>query len=112
MSSQPTPDTPDDFDGEIVDFAPPGAQGGRKRKRWLLILVLLALVFALTRAAGVYIETLWFGSLGYESVYWTTFGYEWAVFGVFALATTAILRGGASCSPTSSRRSPSSPRAC
>ena len=93
MDSQPTPGAPGDFEQEIIDFAPPGAQGRRKQKRWLLILVLLALVFALTRAAGVYVETLWFGSLGYESVYWTTFGYEWAVFGVFALATTAILRG-------------------
>src|SRR5215203_1959777 len=93
MSSQRTPGTPDDFEEEIIDIKPPSAQGRRKRKRWLLILVLLALVFALTRAGSVYVETLWFGSLGYESVYWTTFGYEWAVFGVFALATTAVLRG-------------------
>src|SRR5215213_255495 len=93
MDSRRTPGTTDDFEGEIIDIKPPGAQGRRKRKRWLLILVPLALVFALTRAASVYVETLWFGSLGYESVYWTTFGYEWAVFGVFALATTAVLRG-------------------
>src|SRR3954471_2314209 len=93
MSSQRTPGTPDDSEGEIIDINPPSAQGRRKRKRWLLILILLALIFALTRAASVYVETLWFGSLGYESIYWTTFGYEWAVFGVFALATTAVLRG-------------------
>jgi uncharacterized membrane protein (UPF0182 family) len=93
MSSQRTPGTPDDFEGEIIDINPPSGQGRRKRKRWLLILILLALIFALTRAASVYVETLWFGSLGYESVYWTTFGYEWVVFGVFALATTVILRG-------------------
>ena len=91
MDSQRTPGVPDDFDGEIVDFAPPGAQVGRKRKRWLLILVLLAFVFALTRASGIYVETLWFGSLGYESVYWTTFGYELAVFAVFAFVVFAVL---------------------
>ncbi|MCA1593163.1 MAG: UPF0182 family protein [Acidobacteria bacterium] len=31
--------------------------------------------------------------LGYTAVYWTTFKYELALFGVFALATTIILRG-------------------
>jgi uncharacterized membrane protein (UPF0182 family) len=36
---------------------------------------------------------LWFDSLGYASVYWTAFKYEWATFVTFALATTLILRG-------------------
>src|SRR2546423_13574566 len=92
MSEQRTPNAPDDFEGEIIDIEPLDATGRRRRRRWPLILVLVVLFVVLTRAAGVYLETLWFGSLGYESVYWTGFAYEAALFAVFALATTVILR--------------------
>ena len=91
MNEPRTPTAPDDFEGKIIDVEPPHAPG--RRRRWLLIPALVLLVFVLTRAAGVYLETLWFGSLGYESVYWTGFGYELALFAVFALATVVILRG-------------------
>jgi uncharacterized membrane protein (UPF0182 family) len=90
MSENRTPNAPDDFEGEIIDVGSPRAHG--RRRRWPLILALVVLFIVLTRAAGVYLETLWFGSLGYESVYWTGFGYEAALFLVFALATTVILR--------------------
>ena len=93
MNAPRTPATPDDLDGEIIDIESLSPPGRRKRRRWLLILVPVVLFFVLTRAAGVYPETLWFGSLGYEAVYWTSFGYEMALFVVFALATTVIQRG-------------------
>src|SRR5207248_11695580 len=64
----------------------------RRTRRWALALVVVALLVAASRAGSVYLETLWFGSLGYASVYWTAFWYEWATFAVFAVATAAVLR--------------------
>src|SRR5437764_1484547 len=93
MNAPRTEDAHEDFEGEIIEIEPESQPGRRRRRRWLLILALVVVALLLSRAAGVYLETLWFGSLGYGSVYWTSFGYELALFGVFALATTAVLRG-------------------
>jgi uncharacterized protein len=88
------PDEGGEFDGPIIDVEPPGGGGGRSRtRRWVLVALVLLLFLALTRAGSVYMETLWFGSLGYSSVYWTAFKYGWAVFALFAAATAALLRG-------------------
>jgi len=84
---------PDDFEGEVIDIEPRGGPKAWRPRRWALVLVLVAILVALSRAGSVYLENLWFGSLGYRAVYWTAFWYEWATFAVFALATVAILRG-------------------
>ncbi|HWW76022.1 MAG TPA: UPF0182 family protein, partial [Pyrinomonadaceae bacterium] len=81
-----------EFGGEVIDIEPAGRGRRPKVGRWAAALVALLLLLALTRAGSVYIETLWFGSLGYSSVYWTTFWYGWGVFAVFALATVLVLR--------------------
>jgi uncharacterized membrane protein (UPF0182 family) len=83
-----------EFDGPVIDIEPQGGGGGgrHRARRWVAVAVVLLLLFALTRAGSVYIETLWYGSLGYSSVYWTAFKYGWAVFAVFALATALVLR--------------------
>ncbi|MDQ3918612.1 MAG: UPF0182 family protein, partial [Acidobacteriota bacterium] len=83
---------PDDFEGEVIDIKPQGGAGRHKARRWALAVVVVALLVAASRAGSVYLETLWFGSLGYASVYWTAFRYEWATFAVFAVATAALLR--------------------
>jgi uncharacterized protein len=83
---------PDDFGGEVIDIEPQGAQGGRRARRWALAVVVVALLVAASRAGSVYLEALWFGSLGYASVYWTAFWYEWATFAVFAASTALVLR--------------------
>ncbi|MDT5157618.1 MAG: uncharacterized protein QOH51_1975 [Acidobacteriota bacterium] len=93
MSESRTPPPDDDFGGQIIDIDPPGPASERKPRRWAFALVLLIPLFALTRAGSIYLETLWYGSLGYSSIYWTSFKYEWAVFVAFALATTVLLRG-------------------
>jgi uncharacterized membrane protein (UPF0182 family) len=36
---------------------------------------------------------LWFGSLGYGSVFWKTLDLQWWIFAVFALATFLLLYG-------------------
>jgi uncharacterized membrane protein (UPF0182 family) len=83
----------DDFGGEVIDIEPAGGRRKSRRGRLLLILALILTFIALTRAAGIYLETLWYGSLGYGSVYWTGFWYEFLLFVVFAVATALILRG-------------------
>ncbi|MDT7541880.1 MAG: uncharacterized protein QOE33_1784 [Acidobacteriota bacterium] len=81
-----------DFGGQVIDIDQNGEPKRRKRWRWLLALALVVLLYVLSRASSVYIDALWFGSLGYTPVYWTTLKYEVALFVVFALATTIILR--------------------
>src|SRR3982751_2463361 len=85
-------DDAEGFGGEDIDIEPGGRGGRLKGGRWGAVLFVLLLLLALTRAGSVYLETLWFGSLGYSSVYWTTFWYGWGVFAVFALATGVLLR--------------------
>jgi len=92
MNASIRQDEQGDFDGEVIDIEPAREGWGRKRRLWLLILALVVVLILLSRAASVYLETLWYGSLGYESVYWKGFWYELALFPVFAVATTAILR--------------------
>ncbi|MFL6228989.1 MAG: UPF0182 family protein, partial [Pyrinomonadaceae bacterium] len=85
---------PGDFGGHVIDINPVGKPRRRRRRGlWLLVLALIALLFGVSRASAIYIDTLWFGSLGYGTVYWTTLKYEVALFLVFALATIIILRG-------------------
>ncbi|MFN2481965.1 MAG: UPF0182 family protein [Pyrinomonadaceae bacterium] len=93
MSERRTEITPEDFGGNVIDIHPSGAPKRRRRGRWLFALGLLALLFALSRASSIYIDTLWFGSLGYAAVYWTTFKYAVALFLLFAVSTALILRG-------------------
>ncbi|MGB8511069.1 MAG: UPF0182 family protein, partial [Pyrinomonadaceae bacterium] len=93
MNDSRTPFRPDDFDDHIIELDASGEPKRRKFGRWLLVLAFLALLFALSRAASVYVETLWFGSLGYTSLYWTRIEYQFALFALFAVLTTLILRG-------------------
>src|SRR5438045_303893 len=78
---------PDDFEGEVIDIEPRGGTNGRRARRWALVLVVVALLVAASRAGSVYLETLWFGSLGYASAYWTAFWYEWSTFAAFVVAS-------------------------
>ncbi|HEX8494873.1 MAG TPA: UPF0182 family protein [Pyrinomonadaceae bacterium] len=86
--NKPTP--VDDDDELIVDVTP---QTPRRRWRRWVILGALLLVFALIRGLSMYISALWFGSLGYSSVYWTIFRYKVVTFLVFFVLTVLILRG-------------------
>jgi uncharacterized membrane protein (UPF0182 family) len=83
-------DTTKDADShEVIDISP------RKTRRWrgwiIAALVLLAL-FALPRLLSIYIDALWFGSVGYAPVYWYGFRLKLMLFAVFALATFVVLR--------------------
>ena len=65
-----------------------------RRRRLLLILGGLVCVFIGGRTAiSYYVDALWFGSLGYEDVFWKALTLRWAVFAAFFVATILILYG-------------------
>src|SRR5215469_7213232 len=64
------------------------------RRPFLIILALVVfLVFSSGTALSYYVNLLWFGSLGYESIYRRTLSLQWSVFAVFFAATFLILYG-------------------
>jgi uncharacterized protein len=71
---------------EIIDVGP------RKRrwKIWVIVAAIL-LLFSLSRIVSVYISALWFGSLGYSSVYWYVFKVKLALFFGSAILTALLL---------------------
>ena len=81
-----------DLDAEIIDIKqpPPKSTGYIK---WIVMAVVL-LAFLAASSVGIYIESLWFGSLGFESRYWYVLGLGWALFFIFAALTIVIVRAG------------------
>src|SRR5580693_3124737 len=66
----------------------------RSRRRFFLILAVLAVIFFGGRTAlSYYVDILWFKSLSYEDVFWKTLSLQWGVFATFAAATFLILYG-------------------
>ncbi len=66
----------------------------RRRRGWLVLLALLAVVIlGAGTALSYYVDALWFSSLGFLSVFWTTLNIEAVVFTLFAGVTFAILYG-------------------
>ena len=53
--------------------------------------VLVLLFIAALQSVSIYVESLWFGSLGFQSVYWYGYKAQFYVFVAFFLATTLIL---------------------
>ena len=65
-----------------------------RRRRFVLVLVVLAVIFFGGRTAlSYYVDLLWFRSLGYGGVFWKTLSLRWEIFTVFAAATFVILYG-------------------
>ena len=81
-----------DLDAEIIDIkTPPQKRSGRIK--WVVLALLLIPIIALG-SLGIYIDSLWFGSLGFESRYWYVLGLGWITFFVFGVLTVVIIRGG------------------
>jgi uncharacterized membrane protein (UPF0182 family) len=77
---------------ESIDW--PRTQPPRHRRRFLLILAILAgILFAARTTLSYYVDVLWFESLGYGGVFWKTLSLQWGVFAAFAAATFLILYG-------------------
>lgn len=78
---------PESIDWPLTD--PP-----RRRRAFLVILaVILVVVFGSRTALSYYVDALWFGSLGYGGVFWTTLHFQWGIFAAFSAATLVVLYG-------------------
>src|SRR5580700_7335032 len=76
---------------EIIDWQPPP---GRHRRLFFLVLAILAVVIFSSRTAlSYYVDSLWFGSLGYGEVFRKTLSLQWAVFAAFFALTFLFLYG-------------------
>src|SRR5215831_4813983 len=66
----------------------------RKRRFWLIALVLLVIAILLfgSQFLSIYIDAIWFSSLGYASVYWYKFRLGALLFVVFFAATFLVLK--------------------
>lgn len=82
-----------DLEAEIIDIKPPPPARPNRSIKWIILAIVL-IAFVAASSVGIYIESLWFGSLGFESRYWYVLGLGWALFFIFALLTIAIVRGG------------------
>ncbi|HEU5452308.1 MAG TPA: UPF0182 family protein, partial [Terriglobales bacterium] len=65
----------------------------RRRWIWLILGLILLLLFSGRTWLSYYVDALWFGSLGYAGVFWTTLAWEWGVFAAAGVATFAVLYG-------------------
>ncbi|HKO10383.1 MAG TPA: UPF0182 family protein [Acidobacteriaceae bacterium] len=67
----------------------------RRPNRLLLFIAAVVLLVLLggNTALSWYVDSLWFGSLGYSGVFWKTLRLNWSAFGVFSVATFLILYG-------------------
>src|ERR1051326_4504877 len=82
---------PFDSGGEIIDVGPRRARRGRRW--WCLLVAAAAAIFLFSsRALSISVSALWFGSLGYSSVYWYMFRLKIELFVIFFLLTVFILR--------------------
>jgi uncharacterized membrane protein (UPF0182 family) len=79
---------------ETIDWPLHGKPGQPGRRILLFFVVLVVLIALAGRAAISYwVNLLWFRSLGYGSVFWTTLRLEWSVFAAFAVVTFLVLYG-------------------
>ena len=79
---------------ESIDWQRIQPPRSRHRRRLLLIIAVLIGIFFFGRAAlSYYVDVLWFGSLGYDNVFWKTLSLRWEIFTAFAAATFLILYG-------------------
>ena len=64
----------------------------RHRRTLLFIfLVLFIILFSTRTLISYYVDSLWFASLGYASIFWRTLSYQWICFGVAFVATFGVL---------------------
>jgi uncharacterized membrane protein (UPF0182 family) len=76
---------------ETIDWPPARAQ--RPRGPLFIFGVLAALALFLGTALSYYVESLWFDSLGFSSIFWTTLNTQGIVFAAFFVVTFLALYG-------------------
>jgi uncharacterized membrane protein (UPF0182 family) len=74
-----------------IDFRTPASRP-RRLIPALIVLVVVAL-FSIPTGLSYYVDSLWFGSLGYRDIFWKSWGLSWCCFAVFFVATFVLLYG-------------------
>ncbi|HSD47882.1 MAG TPA: UPF0182 family protein, partial [Pyrinomonadaceae bacterium] len=72
---------------KVIDVNPPR----RRRLRIWIVVGLVLLLVLVSRIFSIYLSALWFGSLGFSSVYWYIFKAKLILFFGFAILTALLL---------------------
>ena len=86
------PDRPQ-FRRPMHVIQPPRLSSPRRRWLWLILALIVLVAFGGRTWLSYYVDSLWFGSLGYVTVFWKTLGLQWAVFAVSAAVTFLFVYG-------------------
>ncbi len=77
---------------ESIDWPKPAQPQRRRNPRFLIFVVVIAVILFSSRTALSYwVSLLWFQSLGYGDVFIRTLSLQWAIFTAFSVATFFIL---------------------
>ena len=71
----------------------PGRKPRSNRIVFLLAFVVIVIFLSSNTALSYYVDSLWFGSLGYRDVFWKSVGLQWSVFVVSFVFTFLLLYG-------------------
>ncbi len=74
-----------------IDYLPEPRRPRRGRRLLILLAVVAAILFGFGSAVSYWVNLLWFQSLGYGDVFWTTWRLQWGIFALFAVVTFLIL---------------------
>jgi len=79
----------------VVDWKPPRSPRPPRRRAglWFALAVLGILLLGAGTTLSYYVESLWFGSLGYGDVFWTTLRLQSTIFTGFTVVTFLVLYG-------------------
>jgi uncharacterized membrane protein (UPF0182 family) len=81
-----------DLDG-FIDRPKQKQSISRPVKIFLFVVILVAALFGVQAALSYWVDLLWFRSLGYGDVFWTTWRVQFGIFTIFAVTTFLILYG-------------------
>ncbi len=85
------PPVPHDRLAAPLDYPP--RRPRRRRAGVLLFLLMIVLLAAASTAVSYYVDALWFASLGYADVFWTSLNIQALVFTGFTAITFLVLYG-------------------
>ena len=78
---------------ETIDW--PSHTNVRPQGRKFIVpaIIIAVVLFGTSTYISYWVDMLWFQTLGYSSVFWTSLRLEWSIFGIFTVATFALLYG-------------------
>ncbi len=79
-----------DEPSDTIDFPP---RRSRRRLGLLSVILAIAVLFSAGTAVSYYVDALWFASLGYRDVFWTTLNFQGIAFTLAGVTTFLVLYG-------------------